>query len=284
MKYAGFFVNLDRDGERRAKMELQLATMGLTEVYQRFPAAEGNARNFPNPHIKNGEIGAFTSYYLLLKENLGRRLPLHIIEDDILLARCMTPTIHSIIDAGLFETYDIIYTDTQIPTSNVYYKTYKTLFDKITKRDAAGKVTEATFQLVALRDGKFGTASSLLIGPRSIAKLHDLYEAELRSGAQLPVDLFVWREVTRGTLKAACLFPFITSLRLEHSIETTLAERYDQLSILARDIARVSFFVDRDLNLIRDYLNKYVPLADDPHLQILMHILGFSFTDKFVDI
>jgi hypothetical protein len=138
--------------------------------------------------------------------------------------------------------------------------------------------------MIDLRDGKFGTTSSLLISPKAIKKLHDMYEAELTRGAQMPPDLFLWQHIAQNNLRAACIFPFITSLRLEYSLNTTMPGRYDQLSILARDIVRVSFFVDRDLNVCREYIAKYLALPNDPHLQILLQVLGFSFTDKFIDI
>ncbi|MGE3623972.1 MAG: glycosyltransferase family 25 protein [Bdellovibrionales bacterium] len=284
MTYTGFFINLDRNPERRAKMEAQLAQRGLQDTYRRFTAVEGNAMGFPNPSLKEGEMGVFSTHCKLLKENLGTNKVLHIIEDDILLAACMQDAIQSLMAQNLFDTYDIIYTDTQVPTSNVYYKTYKTLFDRITKRDAAGRVGEVTFQVIDLREGKFGTASSLLISPKAVNRLHDLYIMELTKGPALPLDLFMWRLVTQNTMRAACLFPFVTSLRLEHSLDTSIAARYDQLSVLARDIVRASFFVDRDLAGIRDMMNRHLQLPDDPHLQILMHALGYSFTDKFVDI
>ena len=43
MTYAGHFINLDRNPERRTEMEAQLASLGLQNSYKRFRASEGNS-------------------------------------------------------------------------------------------------------------------------------------------------------------------------------------------------------------------------------------------------
>jgi hypothetical protein len=150
-------------------------------------------------------------------------------------------------------------------------------------RDASGRITEVTFNMIDMHDRKFGSTSSFLVSPKSIRKLHDLYGEELALGARTPIDLYIWQRAMQKVLKVGCLFPFVTSVRLEHSLETTIAGRYDQLSIFASTIARNSFFVDRDLGALCEHIEKFLPLPADIHLQILMRILGFTFTDKFVD-
>jgi GR25 family glycosyltransferase involved in LPS biosynthesis len=74
MSYSGFYINLDRSRERRADVEAQLAQHKLAHAYTRFKAADGNALDLPNPHLKNGEMGCFTSHYLLLKKQLRRSI------------------------------------------------------------------------------------------------------------------------------------------------------------------------------------------------------------------
>jgi GR25 family glycosyltransferase involved in LPS biosynthesis len=282
MDYAGFYINLDRNPERRAAMEAQLARLGLEKNYRRFSASDGNALNFPNPTgLPNGVMGCFTSHYLLMKENLDATLPLHVIEDDILLAGCMRAAIEDVIRKGLLDHYDLIFTDILVPTSSLYYKAYKNLFDKITKCDASGRVIEAGFQLIDLRDKKFVTAASFVVGPRAIQKLHDLYAAELTAGTRAPVDILIWQQVAEGTLKAACLFPFVTSVELGYGSGTMIGEPAGEL--FAAGLARHSFFVERDLAAAIKTMNELLPLPDDPHLRILMHVLGFSFTDKYKD-
>src|SRR5258708_15667754 len=84
--YRGFYINLDRSPERRGEVEAQLKRFGLEHRYRRFPAADGNVLNVPNPRLTNAEIGCFTSHYLVLKENLDSRTHLHIVEDDVVFS------------------------------------------------------------------------------------------------------------------------------------------------------------------------------------------------------
>ncbi len=86
MKYSGFYINLDRSADRRIALEKQLRQNGLDNHYTRFTASNGNSLNFPHSHLKEGEVGCFTSHYQLLKENQHHARPLHIIEDDVLFA------------------------------------------------------------------------------------------------------------------------------------------------------------------------------------------------------
>ena len=135
-----------------------------------------------------------------------------------------------------------------------------------------------------MQDRQFGTTSSFLINPASIRKLHDLYGAELVKGPEAPIDLFLLKCARENVLKIGCLFPFITSVRLEHVLGTMIEDRYSQLPVLANSVARQTFFIDRDLEVCRRTIKDYLPLPDDPHLHLLTDVLRFSFTDKFVDI
>src|SRR3984885_814635 len=148
MDYAGFYINLDRSTGRYAEMEAQLASLGLSDRYKRFPAAEGNSLNLPNPKIQPGEVGCFLSQYLLLKENLNQTIPLHIIEDDVLLSRYTTQVIQSLISNNTFDTYDIVHLDTYVLTSTVLYKRFHQLYRQAVRRATNGNVEQGNFQLI----------------------------------------------------------------------------------------------------------------------------------------
>jgi len=282
MDYAGFYINLDRSPQRRAEMEAMLAHHGLQAAYPRFRASDGNELNFPNPALKDGEMGCFTSHYRLMKENLGRDSPLHVVEDDVVFAGCMADTIKSVIENGVLANYDIVYTDTWVPTSNGYFRTYKSLLDKAVVRNEEGRVTQATFSVIDMRDRPFATTASYLVNPQSIAKLHDLYAAELTNGPAQPIDFFIRRQAMQGVLRIGCLFPFVTSIRFGLDLNTTIDGRdMEWLPALASNIARASFFVDSDLSAYYKYVREVLPLPHDTHSQILMHLLGFYFTPYY---
>jgi len=287
MNYNGFYINLDRSTDRRGDIEKQIAHYRWEELYSRFPAADGNILNFPNTKLFNGEMGCFTSHYLVLKQNLAAENPIHVIEDDVIFASCMVDAIRSIIQSKAFDDYDIVYTDTLIPSSSSSFRTNKLLFDKIVTCDENGRIVQAEFQLINMEDKFFGTTSSFLVNPKSIRKLHDLYEAELTKGPDLPIDLFLRDQAGKGIIKVGCLFPFVTSILWNHIFDSTINlatdDGLEKLYVLSLNVARYSFFVDRDLPDCYRMISKLLPLPEDLHLKILMHIMGLFCTDRFSD-
>jgi GR25 family glycosyltransferase involved in LPS biosynthesis len=282
MDYAGFYINLDRSRERRAAMETHLAAYGLADRYRRFPAAEGNSQGFPNTKLLDGEMGCFTSHYLLLKANHGQTTPLHVVEDDVLFSRFTAGAIDSVISGGQLTHYDIIYADAFIPTSNILYKKYKYLYDKNIQRDENGRVSRVNLSVIDMKDVGFASTASMIISPQAIDKLAGLYATELARGPEAPIDLIIRRLTEAGTLRVGCIFPFVTSLRLESVFGTTMNEQELRLTALAGTIARHAFFIDCDWDKCREYAAKYLSLPpEDAQLQILMQILGFSLDKRF---
>lgn len=282
MDYAGFYINLDRSTSRRAETETQLARYGLSGLYQRFPAIEGNARSFPNPvKLGEGELGCFTSHYAVLEQNLGNRQHLHIVEDDVVFSRYMAEVLRAVIAEGNLDHYDILYTDLFIPTSNILYRELKKAYNGNVARDDRGGVTNASFNVMDMKGQKFGGTTSFLVGQKSIGRLRDLYEGELKKGAMLPIDLFICKKAEEGAIKVGCVFPFVTSIKIESG--TTIRGAEAELSRLAANLARRSFFIEADLGADLETARKLLPLpSGDPQLQLLTHILGFSISGQYV--
>ena len=283
MNYAGFYINLDRRVDRRAEIEAELARCGLTDAYMRFSATDGNALGFPNPHIKSGEMGCFASHYMLLKQNLDETRPLHIIEDDVIFSSASAQAINGVIDRGLFGDCDIVYTDVLIPLLNDAYKAYKEFYDATVTRDKNGNIAKVAFSVVDLKGLLFGSTSSYMVNKNSIRKLHELYRHEISNEPRTSNDLFIRRLCHEGALKVGCLFPFATSVRLDHIVETDINRDYHQMSALAVHLARYSFFVGADMRKCQEYLDKFMPLPPqtDRHAQILSHLLAFSLTGNY---
>ena len=205
-----------------------------------------------------------------------------MIEDDIILAPTTASSITTIVDQGL-GGYDIVYTDVLIPLLNDAYKGYKAFYDALVTRDQAERVTKARFTILDLKTLLFGSTSSYLVNKNSIKKLHDLYEKEITHEPRQSIDLFIRQLCNEGALKVGCLFPFVTSVRLDHIVETDIARDYHEMSALATHLARYSFFIDADLDKCQHYLNTYMPVPANPdkHTRILTHLLAFSLTDKY---
>lgn len=286
MSYAGFFINLDRSADRKAEVEAEFARCGAGGVYKRFPAVKGNALGFPNLRgLKEGELGCFSSHYKLLEENLGQKLPLHVVEDDVVFSSQTASTLRSFIASGALQRFDLVYTDVYIPVWSELYRKYKKLYDENVTRGPDGRIASTRIMTVDMAGVVFAGTSSFLINSDSIRKLHDLYEKELKGGATQAIDLFIRRKAHEGEIRVGCLFPFVTSINLERSLTTTIGERYDQLSVLAANLVRHSFFIEADLNKCLEYAKRYLPaVPDDPHRALFKQVIAFALTDQFIEV
>lgn len=287
MSYIGYYINLDRSRDRRARIEAQLAEHNLGHVYTRFRAADGNSLNLPNPHLEKGEMGCLTSHYLLMKKNVERAEHLHVVEDDVLFSRHVDNVIRATIAGGELARYDIIFTDTYIPINVDAFRMYKELYDRSVVRDADGNIANVAFSVIDLAGRLFATTSSYLVNGKSIRKLYNVYTKEIMNGPRVPIDLLIRNKAAEGIIKVGCIFPFITSVWLGHSVDTTIDDRkaigrHDGFTVLAGDIARQSFFVEASLSKLRDHVALYLSLpTEDAHHRLLTDVLSFSLTDKY---
>ena len=282
MIYKGFYINLDRNPERRSGIEGELARNGL-KGYERFPATLGNALDFPNRGLKIGEMGCFTSHYLLLKNNQHQNVPLHIIEDDILLSPQLSQILNWAIENGKLAQYDIIFTDVAVPLLNDACHAYKKFYDTAVKRDENGKIEQVAFNVIDMRELIFGSTCSFLVNPKSIGKLLHLYEAELKSGATLPIDLYIRKLCQDGTMRVGCIFPFVTSIRPESCFATTMEKRFDELPAMAANMLRHSFFIGCDWQECLNYAERIFsqPEASDTHRQLMIRLLNYSLMPDY---
>jgi GR25 family glycosyltransferase involved in LPS biosynthesis len=283
MDYTGHYINLDRCPDRRAAMEAELARHNLTGIYTRFAAADGNILNFPNPHLQAGHMGCWTSHYMLLQQNRDKDRHLHLVEDDVIFSSVTQQAIHWAIDSGYLDTFDIFYTDVFVPLRNEIYKVYKTIYDRAVTRNADGSLARVAFEPIDLRQRTWASTSSFLVSRKSLNKVYDLFDRELRQGARWPIDLFIRKMNFEGALNVGCIFPFVTSVRLENSLLSSVDARDDRQPEVAADIARYAFFIGCDWNLVRSYMDKYVPPppADDRLAHLLGNLLAYSITDKY---
>lgn len=281
MKYAGFYVNLDRNPERKERIEQEMARNGLSG-YTRFRASDGNELNFPNPALKEGEMGCFTSHYRLMMENKDKHKPIHVIEDDIVLSTQVEPLFDQVIETGELAKYDIIYTDVAVPLQNTLCIAYKSFYDANVKKDANGNVN-VTYCLIDLKELAFGSTCSYLVNPQSIGKLASLFESELKRGARVPVDIFIRKMCQEGALKVISVFPFITSIKPESCFASSMEKRFDDLPVLATNMLRHSFFIGCDMPRLLEEARKVFPQPEggDVHRQLMISLLGYTLTPGY---
>jgi len=271
--YLGFYINLENSVERRSEIEAQFVRYELQGLYERFPAADGNFLGLRNSNLSESEIGCFTSHYLLLKNNIESTMPLHIIEDDVLFSRFTRPYITHIIQSGVINEFDIIFTDTSVPLQPLALGQLKQQFDKSLQRDSTGKVTRVEWTSTKY----WSSAASYLVNPRSIAKLVEICTEALRDGAKAPIDLLISNKSDDGTLRTICIFPFITSIRLDQIEKSTVVKsfRLARLRDLALGMARHSFFVDCDFEELRSRAERMLRVPQgDVHYEVLSRALA----------
>ena len=282
MKYKGLYLNLDRSPERRQGIEQELARNGLSG-YTRFAASDGNAMNFLNLGLKQGEMGCFTSYFRLLSEQVSCAEPLHLIEDDILLSPQTGPVLDWVIESSNLDKYDIVFTDVAVPLLNDACHAYKALYDAAVKRDASGKIESVAFSVIDMRELIFASTCSFMVNPQSIGKLARLFGEALYKGAPQPIDLYIRTLCQGGVIKVGCLFPFVTSIPIGNALDSQIEKPCDESPSLASNILRHSFFIGSDWNKCYDLAARIFPqpLENDNHRQMMLKLLGYSLTAEY---
>jgi hypothetical protein len=199
----GFFINLDRDGARRASMEAQLLELRLPYPVERFVAVDGKARPGCPEGLRPGQYGCWLSHLELIERSLGRPAHLHVVEDDALLSGklCELPGALRVLEAGLGEGWDLLYLDaTLVEIADMYQ-----MFDWVRQSRAKGIVQVCK---VPQQFTVYGTHSYVVNGARK-AFVHGYLASHLRSG--LAIDNVLARGIQRGELKACVSAPFLTS-------------------------------------------------------------------------
>ena len=278
MQYTGYYINLDRATERRAALEAHLASRDPSRPYRRFPAMDGAAIGAISEHIPAGAIGCYHSHRAVLREQLDGPSHLHIIEDDARMARNAPSFLDQIIASGTLDQYDILFTDSAVPPHAAGARDYRRIYRDSIRRAHDGTVTSIAVTPIQYMAG----TSSYLVNRASIQRLHDLLDAELERGPTLPIDLRIrlWRE--QGILRVACLFPFITTVRVGE-FDSATDDGRGARSRLGAELLRYSFFVECDIALATALADRYLaaPPSADPWENLHMRIAGFNASDRY---
>lgn len=275
MSYTGVYINLDRSTERRAAVEAQLAKHRLQDIYRRLPAAEGNTLGLATT-LTDAQTGCLISHYRACREHGGNHL--HVVEDDVLFSGRIHKSISALIASPLMDEYDVLFLDTYINSAlPSVLRSAKTLFDRSIIRDAEGAILKVNLTLCPYE----AATASYLVRRDSIPKLLAIYEQAFADGLHDPVDFLLSKRGADGSLRVACIFPFLTSVRFDEM--STISDHSEaRQRLLAINILRHSFFIERDIGKLLDLAATLPPAnGNDQHQQLLMHMLGFFLTDGF---
>jgi GR25 family glycosyltransferase involved in LPS biosynthesis len=284
--YHGLYINLDRSVARRAAMDAQLAALGLQDRYSRFAAVDGETLPPSRSSLRHGELGAFFSHMRALESaRSSGGTAVHIMEDDALLSEHVRPVIEDAVASGLFQRFDILFTDVLSPPHLGMLKGLKSVFDRV-DAPAVRALRLSDLQVIDLAGQNFSCLTSYVVAANSIDRMLALYAAEAQIGPSKPVDLFVRDGVLSGKLRAAFLFPFITSLRLEEIAGSTIggSTLAANPSVIVLAVLRYLFFVNRDIAKAKAFLDaatKGNRRPTNPHHDMIVQALEFIISADF---
>jgi hypothetical protein len=281
MSYQGFFINLDRSSDRRDEIERELARVGLFPRYQRIGAIDGRALGARYVLQNQGAVGCFLSHVAALKHPIQYNMHRHIIEDDVIFASRTAAILAQMDERGAMNDYDILYTDIGLPLSVDSLQPFKSLYDQAVTRKADGSIDSVAFRVIDLHDISFVAASSYLVNKNSVAKLAALCDAEINEGIRAPIDDFFRLQAQVGALQIGCVFPFITSVRVEHALDSTIRLQPDVTRrFTAENLARYSFFIDCDWGECQRLVAAHLPPLrhDDRHIKLLERLLVYRLS------
>ena len=283
--YHGAYINLDRSPARRAHMEAQLARYGVGGRYARFAAIDGSVLKLARSMVTPGEAGAFVSHASVLDQARSRNVPVHILEDDALLSEHVQRVIEQATAAGLFERFDILFTDSLLSVHLGMLKSLKAIFDKFAISPPHPlKFTD--MQVIDLAHQNFACLTSYVVGAKSIERMSALYRQEIEIGPTRPVDIFIRDCVLAGKLRAALLFPFLTSFRLDEVAASTIGAgaAAAKPSVMVLAVLRYLFYINRDLAYAKSCLDAATRenrQPTDPHHAMMVQALDFILSGDF---
>jgi GR25 family glycosyltransferase involved in LPS biosynthesis len=281
MHYTGYYINLDRNPERRRELERQLAAYNLQPFYHRHPASPGNALNLRAPRLKPGAVGCFTSHHLLLQSLKNSATHVHVAEDDIVLGPTTGLVIDSMARNGDLDKWDMLYTDVWVPPDLQYIRELSALYRQCVALNPDGTLKEVQrFTLLNLSRRMFASTVSYVVNKNSLNKIAAILAEAVQGELTMPIDLFYRQQIHQGRISAACVFPFVTSVNIRENLVSNISDTSDgnlQRSILSTTMLRNLFFLHCDPKGLQRLGAEYLRVDTvDARDQIISDILRFS--------
>jgi hypothetical protein len=268
--WTGHYINLDRARDRRTSIERQLRKGQIHQAYRRFSAIEGKKAPRGQSPLTPGEIGCFRSHTEVL-EIAGREQQwVHVLEDDAVLSRSFGPMVRDLIRAGLFERYDLVFTDIILGAPDLI--SIRGLEAEFRRSHAAAP--DVRLSLLDLRTANPVGTNSYFVNPASLEKVGAILRVQLDGGGpMIPLDWVYQREIQAGRLRAACVFPFLTSVHLKLASASQIRDDTPVWSS-GSDLLRYAFSLGCDIDEIRSAAAALrVKSRGDSHLDHLIRVI-----------
>ncbi len=251
-------------------MERRLAAACLGAPYRRFVAVDGTALP-ASRSISAGALGCWHSHAGALQAAPRDGRFVHILEDDVMLSRHIADALKTAIRSEAIEAYDIVFTDTYLQDNVNFLRFLKGSFDKF--------LADGRLQFIDLKGIPLGGTTSYLVNPKSLGRIASLLAGEVARGPTVPIDIYLREQVSRGALKAGCLFPFVTCPVADEASTISAQSATDSVMLMLRR----AFFIDAEFKAAartaRNWLGGQLP-ADD-QLDFIADLLKFCISSRF---
>jgi GR25 family glycosyltransferase involved in LPS biosynthesis len=257
-------------------LEAHLAGLGLTAIYRRSAAVEWRDGQRASSPLSAGEIGCFASHLQLLERIAAEKRSAHVLEDDAVLSQWARPIIENLVSHPDLEGHDLVFTDTAVPLDLAHIARYSRLYSETVETDERGCARKVRkFVFLNLREVNFFCMSSYVVSATGAARLSDLLRADFERGPAYPVDISLRQHFFAGKLRATCLFPFTTGVRvgIAPAIE---GRRRPTRTALALEFARHAFFLGADPSAADPAVMKALATPLDSRAQLLSRLLQFA--------
>jgi hypothetical protein len=277
-------------------MDRQIAQFGLGARYQRFTAREGRDLPQRSSHMTANEIGCYSSHLAALRHLQASGLPVHILEDDAILAPVTESIIVNMIGGGVLDQYDVILTDIAAPINNpAGMAALRELHESSLSPDTppSGPRQFGSIKICNLADVPFSCMASYLVAPRALGTLIAHFEAELAQGDAEPIDMVLRRLVANQIVTAGCTMPFLTGIRLSLDNPSCIRLGADgqsldgpnagqlALDMLPYELFRNIFFIGADLDQILALLDRYAPAKTSRFDQVFDRLAARLYAPDF---
>jgi len=205
--YRGYFLNLQRNEQRRNVLLTHLNDIGAAARYERWDAVDGKAAAANHPtKLDPGNLGLWLSHERLLNAAPADK-HIHILEDDAILGRNAVAVLDDMLtymDESP-RSWDLLFTDVFLqPRTDLFVMFLNQVREFGQKRN---------YSLLDLAKIDFAGTASMLINKNSIQKYLGVVTSNWSVGA--PIDIFLRDAIHKGKLNAYVSVPFVTSISAE---------------------------------------------------------------------
>lgn len=204
------YINLQLDAARRARVEEQIASAGLSFPITRFDAIRGSERREVRTSLTAAQLGCYLSHLELIRGSMSHDEDVLVLEDDERFGNDLNGCIELVQELQSVD-WDILYLDATI------VEIEDTLL--LSRRLWRWAGSNLPPQVMAVpRAAHFYGTHGYVVNRKSRARVVGLLGRNLESG--LPIDNILCAASKQGVLACWCAVPFLCGPSQESSSST----------------------------------------------------------------